>query len=245
IILVEYPDVKHNDKIPPRAWEESMFAQGTYNKTSATGQTVFGSMYDYYLEQSYGHLKIEGKAFDYVEVSKKREAYAKDSTGNRSTLLTEALDKVIARDGKDAFKDLDGVFFVYAGDRYPASRGSLYWPHRASVSHSGKSWPYFICPEGGQQMGNISVFCHEFGHMLGLPDLYARPESPGSEGVGVWCAMSNQVGTGKPQHFCAWSKEKLGWAKPTVIDPTVKQKLILSPIEKSPKECVKILLRPD
>ena len=76
-------------------------------------------------------------------------------------------------------------------------------------------------------MANISVFCHEFGHMLGLPDLYARPENPGSEGVGIWCAMSNQAGNGRPQHFCAWCKEKLGWVKPTVIDPTVKQKLIL------------------
>ena len=78
-------------------------------------------------------------------------------------------------------------------------------------------------------MTNISVFCHEFGHMLGLPDLYARPEKPGMEGVGIWCAMSNQAGNGRPQHFCAWSKEKLGWVKPAVIDPTVKQKLVLAP----------------
>ena len=68
-------------------------------------------------------------------------------------------------------------------------------------------------------MNDISVFCHEFGHMLGLPDLYARPELPGSEGVGVWCAMSNQNGGGRPQHFCAWSKEQLGWVKPTVHRP--------------------------
>lgn len=242
IILVEYPDAKHNAKVPAKAWEEAMFSKGTYTKTSATGQQVFGSMYDYYFEQSYGTLKIEGKAFDYVEVSKKRAEYA---TGNRSALLTEAMDKLLARDGKDALKDFDGVFYVYAGDRYPAARGSLYWPHRSSVSHNGKRWPYFICPEGGQRMGSISVFCHEFGHMLGLPDLYARPENPGMEGVGVWCAMANQVGNGKPQHFCAWSKEKLGWVKPTVIDPTVKQKLILSPIEDSPNECFKVLVRPD
>lgn len=242
IILVEYPDAKHNAKVPAKAWEEAMFSKGTYTKTSATGQQVFGSMYDYYLEQSYGTLKIEGKAFDYVEVSKKRAEYA---TGNRTALLTEAMDKLLARDGKDALKDFDGVFYVYAGDRYPAARGSLYWPHRSSVTHNGKRWPYFICPEGGSRMGSISVFCHEFGHMLGLPDLYARPENPGMEGVGVWCAMANQVGNGKPQHFCAWSKEKLGWVKPTVIDPTVKQKLILSPIEDSPKECFKVLVRPD
>jgi len=242
IICVEYPDVKHNPKIPVKAWAEAMFSKGTYTETSATGQSVYGSLYDYYLEQSYGHLKVEGKAFEYVEVSKKRAEYA---TGDRTVLLREALDKLLARDGKDALKDYDGVFFLYAGDRFPATRGSLYWPHRASVSHNGRRWAYFICPEGGARMATISVFCHEFGHMLGLPDLYARPENPGMEGLGVWCAMANQIGNGRPQHFCAWSKERLGWLKPTILDPAVKQKLILSPIEDSPKECFKILLRPN
>jgi M6 family metalloprotease-like protein len=241
-IGVEYPDVKHNAAITPKAWQEAMFSRGTYTKTNATGQQVHGSLYDYYYEQSYKTLQVEGKVFDYVEVSKKREEYA---TGNRMALLTEALDKLLAREGKDALKDFDGVFFVYAGARYPAARGSLYWPHRASVNYNDRRWPYFICEEGGPRMNNISVFCHEFGHMLGLPDLYARPENPGMEGVGVWCAMSNQVGNGRPQHFCAWSKEKVGWVKPTVIDPAVKQKLVLSPIEDSSKECFKILVRPD
>jgi hypothetical protein len=94
-------------------------------------------------------------------------------------------------------------------------------------------------------MGNISVFCHEFGHMLGLPDLYARPENPGSEGVGAWCIMSQQTGGGQPQHFSAWSKERLGWLKPAVLDPKVRQKLILSPIEGTSNQCFKILIRPD
>jgi hypothetical protein len=57
--------------------------------------------------------------------------------------------------------------------------------------------------------------------------------------------MSMQVGNGKPQHFCAWSKEQLGWITPTVINPTVKQKLILAPIEGNTKECFKILVKPD
>ena len=94
-------------------------------------------------------------------------------------------------------------------------------------------------------MNNISVFCHEFGHMLGLPDLDARPENPGSEGLGGWCAMSNEGRGGRPQHFSAWCKDKLGWIKPTIIDPTVKQKLVLAPIETSSKDCLKVLVRPD
>jgi hypothetical protein len=158
------------------------------------------------------------------------------------------MDLIVKRDGPDAFKGLDGVFFIHAGERVSpqiAPRGSLYWPHRSSVNFNGQRWPYFICPEGGPRMTNISVFCHEFGHMLGMPDLYARPENPGMEGSGIWSAMANQAGNGRPQHFCAWCKEKLNWIQPAVIDPRVKQKLILAPIEDSPKECIKVLCRPD
>jgi M6 family metalloprotease-like protein len=244
IIGIEYTDVKHNAAITTKHWEDSMFSLAAYNKTSATGQKVHGSMHDYYKEQSFNKLKIEGKMFEWVQVSKKRMDYAQGNA-NKTALFNETCEKLLARDGKDALNDFDGVFFLFAGGRANVPRGSLYWPHRSNFKFQGKSWPYFIVQEGGEKMNDISVFCHEFGHMLGLPDLYARPENPGSEGVGQWCAMSNQVGGGKPQHFCAWSKEQLGWVNPCVIDPNVKQKLILSPIEDSPRECFKVLARAD
>jgi hypothetical protein len=82
--------------------------------------------------------------------------------------------------------------------------------------------------------------------MLGLPDLYAPPEVPGSEGLGVWCTMSTGHGEdGKPLHVSAWCKERLGWLDPAVIDPSVPQRLLLSPIESSPRECYKVLVRAD
>ncbi len=252
VVCVEYPDTKHNAKIERKDWEEALFSRKTYvNKKSVTGQPVYGSLNDYYQELSYGGMRVEGKVFDWVEVGKKRAEYSGQIGGGGrggrggNSLLSEALDKLLARDGKDALKDFDGLFFVYAGDRVQTNRGDLYWPHRASTFHQGKRWAYFICPEGGQRMYNNSVICHEFGHLLGLPDLYARPENPGSEGLGVWCAMSNQLPNGRPQHFSAWCKEQLGWLKPAVIDPTVRQKLILGPVEDSPKECFKVLIRPD
>jgi hypothetical protein len=43
----------------------------------------------------------------------------------------------------------------------------------------------------------------------------------------------------------AWCKEQLGWLRPTVIDPTIRQKLLLSPVEGSGTECFKVLARPD
>ena len=248
IVGVEYPDMKHNQKIANKDWEDSMFSLGSYTGKSATGQQVYGSMNDYYKELSYGTFKVEGKFVGWYEVAKKRMDYSSGSgTSNaeKRALLTEALDVYTKAAGKDALKAFDGVFFLYAGGRVQTTRGGLYWPHRANVEYGGRSLPYFIVQEGGNAMNDISVFCHEFGHMLGLPDLYARPEQPGSEGVGQWCAMSNQIGGGRPQHFSAWSKEVLGWVKPTVIDPSVKQKLILSPIENDPTQCFKIKVRAD
>ncbi len=248
ILGIEYPDVKHNAKIKDKDWEESMFSMDSYSGKSATGERVYGSMNDYYKELSYGNFKIEGKFIGWVEASKKRMDYTSGSgtsTKEKTSLLTESLELYTKANGKDALKEYDGIFFLYAGGRVNTTRGGLYWPHRANVRYNGRSIPYFIVQEGGNRMNDISVFCHEFGHMLGLPDLYARPEQPGSEGVWQWCAMSNQIGNGRPQHFSAWCKEQLGWAKPIVIDPRVKQKLILSPINDDPTQCIKVMVRAD
>lgn len=248
ILGIEYPDVKHNPKIKDRDWEQSMFSLGTYTGKSATGETVHGSMNDYYKELSHGKFKIDGKFIGWVQAKRKRQDYSTGSgtdTGEKMNLLTEALDKYVDKNGKDSLKEYDGIFFLYAGGRVQTTRGGLYWPHRANVTHKGRRLPYFIVQEGGDRMTDISVFCHEFGHMLGLPDLYARPELPGSEGVWVWCAMSNQRPNGQPQHFCAWSKEMLGWVKPTVLDPRVPQKLVLGPVEDDPTQCFKVLIRTD
>jgi M6 family metalloprotease-like protein len=243
VITIEYPDVKHNPKVKTTDWETALFSAKTYTDKSPTGQKVYGSMNDYYQEISSGKLSVQGKAFAPVTVKGKRADYANNT--NRE-LLTEALDKLLARDGNDALKDYDGIFFQYAGNRVTTRRGGLYWPHRASLSHKSKRWAYFICPEGGTNMASISVISHEFGHMLGLPDLYARPEVPGEEGLGVWCTMSVGHGQdGKPLHFSAWCKERMGWLNPAVIDPRTKQKLILATVKGSSRECYKVLLRPD
>ena len=244
IIGVEFPDLKHNSKITSGDWEQSFFSSGSYSKLSATSQPTFGSINDYYKEVSCGAFHLEGEMFDWVEVSHKRAEYA-PGTGDTLRMLPEALDKLVAREGKNALEDFDGVAFIYAGERVQTSRGGLFWPHKGLVAHNGKRWNYLIVNEGGSRMTNISVFTHEFGHMLGLPDLYARPENPGSEGLGVWCLMSQQITDGRPQHMSAWCKEQLGWLKPTTIDPAIPQKLVLSPIEGSTRECFKIPVKSD
>jgi M6 family metalloprotease-like protein len=247
VLCVEFADVKHNPRVPLEEWERAYFSRDAYRQTNATGQRVYGSMTDYYQEVSCGKLRVEGKVFDWVAAGKKRVEYNLPKNSKAKTeFLSEIVRAVTARDGREALNGFDGLAFIYAGPKLPeAQRGGSLWPHRGRVTIDGKPWSYVIVPEGGERMSTISTICHEFGHILGLPDLYARPENPGSEGAGVWSVMSNQFRNGRPQHFCAWGKEQMGWLSPVVIDPTVKQKLILGPVEGSDHECYKILVRPD
>lgn len=61
----------------------------------------------------------------------------------------------------------------------------------------------------------VSTFVHEFGHSLGLPDVYARETS---NGTGVWELMSDTADP-SPQNLSAWSRIMLGWLRPQVIMP--------------------------
>jgi M6 family metalloprotease-like protein len=263
VVGVEFPDQKHNAKVTAKEWSDVVFGRGIYqNRSNATGQQVHGSLSDYFAEQSHGAFRLEGKVFDWVELSKKRGEYSQGTgTSNKAAPLIEALDKLTTRDGKDALNGFDGIVFLYAGDLPrggrggpgggggrggQVNRGSVYYPHAGIVIYQSKRYPYFFGPEGGEsRMTPVGVFAKEFARLLGLPDLAARTENIGSEGLGPWCALSDAFTTARPQHLGAWAKEKLGWLKPTVIDPTVKQKLVLAPVEDSATECFKVLVRAD
>jgi M6 family metalloprotease-like protein len=248
IVPIEFPDIKHNSKISVKDWEQAFVGtQSARDKNSKQAGADLGSFNDYFREQSGGSFHVEGKVFEWIQVGKKRAEYAPGSgTTNITAVLVEALGKVTARDGKDAFKDCDGFLFLYAGSPVRSNRGSVYAPHAGIIrSFQSKRWPYLFAPEGGTQPTPMGIFVKEFYRVLGLPDLAARRENPDVEGLGVWCALANTFATNRPQHLSAWAKEKLGWIKPAVIDPTVVQKLVLSPIEESPQECFKILVRSD
>jgi len=65
----------------------------------------------------------------------------------------------------------------------------------------------------------IGVYCHEFGHDLGWPDLYDASSlgGGGNLGPGNWCLMSTGAFGGdsrtpsRPTHPCAWAKWDAGW----------------------------------
>jgi len=81
----------------------------------------------------------------------------------------------------------------------------------------------------------IGVYCHEFGHSLGLPDLYDTSTFGGAAnaGPGNWALMStggygtDGLSPEYPSHLGAWSMLWLGWRD--VIRPTADSLMVLSP----------------
>jgi immune inhibitor A len=96
---------------------------------------------------------------------------------------------------------------------------------------------YTIQPEDG----GVGVFTHEYGHDLGLPDLY---DYYGENGTGFWTLMSSgswidegkdTIGN-KPAHMGAWEKFQLGWLNYEVARAGVKSVHKLGPMEFNTKQ---------
>jgi immune inhibitor A len=100
------------------------------------------------------------------------------------------------------------------------------WAHSSAVA-GGAAIPgtdlklsnYIVQPEDS----GVGVFAHEYGHDLGLPDLYDTA-SGGDSDVDFWDLMSSGSHSGPifqsmPTHMGLWDKWVLGWADPVVMNP--------------------------
>ncbi|MFQ6066915.1 MAG: M6 family metalloprotease domain-containing protein [bacterium] len=158
---------------------------------------------------------------------------------NAPRLVEEAVDAAEAAGVNFASFDnngdgfVDTVFIVHSGkDGADTGNPNYIWSHKGSIYGGGGTPRYYdgviidtytIQPElnsAGDHI-EIGVFAHEYGHVLGLPDLYDTDYS--SEGIGNYglmaggCWGADGASPWSPSHMCAWSKIYLGWITPTVI----------------------------
>ncbi|WP_448808125.1 immune inhibitor A domain-containing protein [Agromyces bauzanensis] len=138
------------------------------------------------------------------------------------------------RDGDGNVLEPDGVIdhvvLVHAGEDKSGGGGTegtyAIWAHSSAVA-GGAPIPgtdlmlsnYIVQPEDS----GVGVFAHEYGHDLGLPDLYDT-SNQGSSDVDFWDLMSSGSHSGPifqsmPTHMGLWDKWVLGWADPLVLNP--------------------------
>jgi M6 family metalloprotease-like protein len=234
------------------------------------GDWSTGSMSDYYNEVSYGQLILTGKVYGWYPVTGDSKYYERENENTREFIRElfvtsdDSIDYGLydndGPDGQPNSGDDDGyvdiISLVHSG-KGGEEGGNEIWSH---------SWQYknyygnpfttndkavnggyikiddYVIHPAKQRNGvvEIGVFCHEFGHALGLPDLYDRDdEGETSEGIGNWGLMGSGSwgGDGQspeyPSHMCAWSKEVLGWISPVVLDENISNQIIPA-VETSP-----------
>lgn len=125
---------------------------------------------------------------------------------------------------------LDHVVLVHAGKDKSADGGAegtyAIWANSSMVP-GGHQIPgtrlrlsgYTLQPEDA----GVGVFAHEYGHDLGLPDLYDSTGTSSTD-VDFWDLMASGSHAGPiyqsmPTHIGLWGKWVLGWADPKVFDP--------------------------
>ncbi|MDF2091978.1 immune inhibitor A [Knoellia sp. 3-2P3] len=137
-------------------------------------------------------------------------------------------------DGDQNYYEPDGVIdhvvLVHAGADKSGGGGAegtyALWAHSSAVA-GGAPIPgtdlrlsnYIVQPEDS----GVGVFAHEYGHDLGLPDLYDTSGAADSD-VDFWDLMSSGSHSGPifqsmPTHMGLWDKWVLGWADPVQVNP--------------------------
>jgi M6 family metalloprotease-like protein len=180
VLLVDFKD--NPGSRTPADFQEMLFSEKAYPT---------GSMRDFYRENSYGELDLQGQVVGWLRLPKPYAEYVNGESGtgpnsypkNAQKMVEDALALAAAQvDFRDFDKDgdgfLDGLFVVHAGGGAEADptrdgRANKVWSHQWNIpqeytSNGVKAYAYCTEPEDGK----VGVFCHEFGHMLGLPDLY-------------------------------------------------------------------------
>jgi immune inhibitor A len=125
---------------------------------------------------------------------------------------------------------IDHVVLVHAGADKSGGGGAegtyALWAHSSAVAGGApvpgtdlKLSNYIVQPEDS----GVGVFAHEYGHDLGLPDLYDT-SGAGDSDVDFWDLMASGSHAGPifqsmPTHMGLWDKWVLGWVDPVEINP--------------------------
>ena len=244
VILVNFADLKF--KFTRDAFERMLNVSG-YSENGG-----IGSARDYFIACSDSIFSPQFDCYGPVTVSQGYAYYGSHSGGGNDAhaaqMIVEAC-QLVAESGVDMSQydtdndgRLDNVFVYYAGHNEAEHGGAnTIWPHRSVVSGQEKAGGKIICDyactsemrgSSGNSMCGIGTFCHEFGHVLGLPDYYDTANDQYT--VGSWDIMcsGSYNGNGKmPPAYTAGERFQLGWLTPVQL--TTAGIYTLEPLETS------------
>jgi len=217
------------------------FSDLTNTESSSTiSSIIFTNVSDYYDEVSYGQSSITGAVAGWYNLGNSKAYYGADGATSGATDDTnddgsndswKLVDDALAvADPYVDFSSYGHIMVVHAGNGQESSGisddiWSVRWSWSGHFATDEKTFDSCsIVPEfqGGDVDRSIGVIAHEFGHDIGLPDLYHYGKTGSDDLVGIWDLMASGSWGGSPSgtvpvHMSSYSKLMLDWYDDTEI----------------------------
>lgn len=170
------------------------------------------------------------------------DQYATDAVVEACILANQQFDINWADYDSDNDGYVDFVYVIYAGQgEADGGAANTIWPHNweieSAISYGNCTYTATQCRVDGKKLNNyamsgelsrsslsgIGTLCHEFGHVMGLPDFYDTKYGTNYSQCltpGDWDVMDGGAYNGDghcPPNYSPWEKEFFGWA--TTINP--------------------------
>ena len=219
---------------------------GSYAKDNLRNK---GSVSDYFYDMSQGTYTPQFDVVGPYKLDHTSLYYGEGKNDNTQALVSDACK---AADGDVDFSEYDAdgdgmvdlVYIIYAG--YPASMSGYpndIWPKSGTGgfgTYDGKQVRRFgvhaelnfgreLNQKNGFLLSGIGLFCHEFSHTLGLPDLYPTVDASkvDNQNPEMWDLMDGGEYTFNggycPTPYSPWEMDAMGWTSPVELGDEAKQ----------------------
>lgn len=240
VILAEFQDVPFTIQDTKRIFTNYLMNEDHFTETRYGQNQNYKGVRGYFKDCSYGQFTPVFDVIGPVKLPKPQAVYGEGIHDRMDLLLPdvcEAVDDSVNFADYDANNDgmVDLVYVIYAGysANYSGNKETDIWPKSGTVNisntYDGKSiHRYGVSNElagdenktkGKEKINGIGLFCHEFSHTLGLPDIYALDEeakNQDDQGMEFWDLMDGGTdvrGGRVPASYLAWEREVMGWMK--------------------------------
>jgi len=218
VVCVEF----QSETSPPTEWYSGEFSPSRFDGRLFSTVSTDISMANYYKSNSYNTFWPDGYTYPNWITLPQTASWYKDNDSWKQIII-DAMDGIRTINSSFDFTqyatagDMD-MILVWAGRTM--NWAEFYWPHQSAayVNRYGVRVKYYNAVNekntDGSENTAISVFCHEYGHMTGCPDLYDY-SSFQLKPVGTYCIMGY---SDYRTNFCGFLKwRNYGWVTPVDI----------------------------